>query len=136
MNYVFVNVKPMNFFVCQAGAGNLNNNGRKGNKYHSAKAKNDRIRRVIMNNSFDLIKSDPNQSWKWSLVDISVSRSGDKSKIINSFELRKVAGRLVAWAEQLDFVRCYFPNQGWLYFIQCPFPTKSSQKMVHYCFDL
>ena len=61
VNYVFVNVEPiaMNFFVCQAGVGNLNNNGRKGNKYHSAKAKNDRIRRVIANNSFDLIESDP-----------------------------------------------------------------------------
>ena len=34
------------------------------------------------------------QTWKWSLVDISVSRSGDKSEIINSFELRKVAGRV------------------------------------------
>ena len=66
VNYVFVNVKPMNFFVCQAGAGNLNNNGRKGNKYHSAKeAKNDRIRRVIMNNSFDFIKSDPGNLYKY-----------------------------------------------------------------------
>ena len=55
----------MNFFVCQAGAGNLNNNGRKGNKYHSAKAKNDRIRRVIMNNSFDLIESDPGNVYKY-----------------------------------------------------------------------
>ena len=60
-NYVFVNVKPMNFFVCQAGAGNLNNSGRKGDKYHSAKAKNDRIRRVIANNSFDLIESKPRE---------------------------------------------------------------------------
>ena len=67
---------------------------------------------------------------------VSVAQSGDKSEIINSFELRKVAGRLVAWAEQLDFNRCYFSNQGWLYFIQCRFPTKSSQKMVRYCFDL
>ena len=62
VNYVFVNVKPMNFFVCQAGAGNLNNNGRKGNKYHSAKAKNDRIRRVIMNS---LIESDPGNVYKY-----------------------------------------------------------------------
>ena len=43
---------------------------------------------------------------------------------------------LVAWAEQLDFIRCYFSNRGWLYFIQCRFPTKSSLKMVHYCFDI
>ena len=34
------------------------------------------------------------QTWKWSLVDISVSQTGDKSEIINSFELRKVAGRV------------------------------------------
>ena len=34
------------------------------------------------------------QTWKWSLVDISVSQNGDKSEIINSFELRKVAGRV------------------------------------------
>ena len=67
---------------------------------------------------------------------VSVSQSGDKSEMINLFELRKVAGRLVAWAEQLDFIRCYFSNRGWLYFIQCRFPTKSSQKIVHYCFDL
>ena len=60
---------------------------------------------------------------------VSVSQSGDKSEMINLFELRKVAGRLVAWAEQLDFIRCYFPNQ-------CRFQTKSSQKVVHYCFDL
>ena len=78
VNYVFVNVKPMNFFVCQAGDGNLTNNGRKGNKYHSAKAKNDRIlrvirnnsfddriRRVIANNSFDLIESDPGNVYKY-----------------------------------------------------------------------
>ena len=65
VNYVFVNVKPMNFFVCQAGAGNLNNNGRKGNKYHSAKAKNDWIRRDIMNNSFDLIESDSGNVYKY-----------------------------------------------------------------------
>jgi hypothetical protein len=39
---------------------------------------------------------------------VSVSQSGDKSEMINLFELRKVAGRLVAWAEQLDFIRCYF----------------------------
>ena len=32
--------------------------------------------------------------WKWSLVDISVSRSGDKSERLTSFELRKVAGRV------------------------------------------
>ena len=48
----------MNMFDCQAGAGNLNNTRRKGNKYRSPKAKNDKIRRVIMNNSFDHIKSD------------------------------------------------------------------------------
>ena len=65
VNYVFVNVKPMNFFVFQASAGNLNNNGRKGNNYHSAKAKNDWIRRVIMNNSFDLIKSDLGNVYKY-----------------------------------------------------------------------
>ena len=65
VNYVFVNVKPMNFFVCQAGAGNLKYNGRKGNKYHSAKAKNDRIFMVIMNNSFDLIESDPGNVHKY-----------------------------------------------------------------------
>ena len=65
VNYVYVNVKPMNFFVCQAGAGNLNNNGRKGNKYHSAKAKNDWICKVIMNNSFDLIKSNPGKVYKY-----------------------------------------------------------------------
>ena len=34
------------------------------------------------------------QTWKWSLVDIIVSQTGDKSEIINSFELRKVAGRV------------------------------------------
>ena len=34
------------------------------------------------------------QTWKWSLVDIIVSQTGEKSKIINSFELRKVAGRV------------------------------------------
>ena len=39
---------------------------------------------------------------------VSVSQSGDKSEMINLFELRKVAGRLVAWAEQLDFIRCFF----------------------------
>ena len=65
VNYVFVNVKPMNFFVCQAGAGNLNNNGRKGNKYHSAKAKNDRICRVIRNKGLDLIESDPGNVYKY-----------------------------------------------------------------------
>ena len=65
VKFVFVNVKPMNFFVCQAGAGNLNNSGRKGDKYHSAKAKNDRIRRVIANNSFDLIESDPGNVYKY-----------------------------------------------------------------------
>ena len=48
---------------------------------------------------------------------VSVSQSGDKSEMINLFELRKVAGRLVAWAEQLDFILCYFSNRGWLYFI-------------------
>ena len=62
VNYVFVNVKPMNFFVCQAGAGNLNNNRRKGNRYHSTKAKSDRIRRVIMNS---LIESDPGNVYKY-----------------------------------------------------------------------
>ena len=41
VNFVFVNVKPTSLSVCQVGAGNLNNK-RKGNKYHSAKAKNDR----------------------------------------------------------------------------------------------
>ena len=40
------------------------------------------------------IQKEKFQSWKWSLVDISVSRSVDKSEIINSFELRKVAGRV------------------------------------------
>ena len=65
VNYVFVNVKPMNFLVCQASAGNLFNNGRKGNKYHSAKAKNDWIRRDIMNNSFDLIESDSGNVYKY-----------------------------------------------------------------------
>ena len=39
VNFVFVNVKPTSLFVCQVGARNLNNR-RKGNKYHSAKAKN------------------------------------------------------------------------------------------------
>ena len=34
------------------------------------------------------------QTWKWSLVDIIVSQTGDKSEIINSFESRKVAGRV------------------------------------------
>ena len=65
VNYVFASVNPMNFFVCQAGAGNLNNSGRKGDKYHSAKAKNDRIRRVIMINSFDLVESDPGNVYKY-----------------------------------------------------------------------
>ena len=51
----------MNLFVCQAG----NKNGRKSNKYHSTKANNDRIRRIIMNNSFDLIKSDPGNVYKY-----------------------------------------------------------------------
>ena len=32
---------------------------------------------------------------------VSVSQSGDKSEMINLFELRKVAGRLVAWAGHL-----------------------------------
>ena len=57
MNFVFVIVKPTSLSVCQVGAGILNNR-RKGNKYHSARAKNDRICRVIMNTSFDLIESD------------------------------------------------------------------------------
>ena len=57
--------KKMNWFVCQAGAGNLNNNRRKGNKYHSAKAKNDGIRMIIMNNSFDIIESDPGSAYKY-----------------------------------------------------------------------
>ena len=65
VNFLFVYVKPRSLFVCQAGAGNLNNNGRKGNKYHSAKAKNDRIRRDIMNNSFDLIESDSGNVYKY-----------------------------------------------------------------------
>ena len=51
------------YFICQADAGNLNNNRRKGNKYHSAKAKNDGIRMVIMNNSFDIIESDPGNAY-------------------------------------------------------------------------
>ena len=63
--FVFIKVKPMSLFVCQAGAGNLNNNRRKGNKYHSAKAKNDGIRMVIMNNSFDIIESDPGSAFKY-----------------------------------------------------------------------
>ena len=63
--FCFVDVKPINLFVCQAGAGNLKNIGRKGNKYQNAKAKNDRIRRVIMNNSFDLIESDPGNVYKY-----------------------------------------------------------------------
>ena len=37
----------------------------KGDKYHSAKAKINRIRRVIANNSFDLIKSDPGNVYKY-----------------------------------------------------------------------
>ena len=53
----FVYVKPTSLFVCQAGAGNLNNNRPKGNKYHSAKA--------IMNNIFDIIKSDPGNAYKY-----------------------------------------------------------------------
>ena len=64
VNFVFVIVKPTSLFVCQVGAGILNNRG-KGNKYHSAKAKNDRIRRVIMNNSFDIIESDPGNAYKY-----------------------------------------------------------------------
>ena len=43
---------------------------------------------------------------------VSVSQSGDKIEMINLFDLRKVAGRLVAWAEQLDFIRCYFQTEG------------------------
>ena len=43
----------------------VNNNRRKGNKYHSAKAKNDWISMVIMNNTFDLIKSDPGNNYKY-----------------------------------------------------------------------
>ena len=66
VNFVFVDVKPTSLFVCQVGARNLNNR-RKGNKYHSAKAKNDRIYRVIMNNSFDLIKSDPGNIYKYAV---------------------------------------------------------------------
>ena len=38
VNFLFVFVKPRSLFVCQAGAGNLDNNRPKGNKYHSAKA--------------------------------------------------------------------------------------------------
>ena len=34
-------------------------------KYHSAKAKNNRIRRVIINNSFDFIESDPGNIYKY-----------------------------------------------------------------------
>ena len=64
VNFVFVIVKPTSLFVCQVGARILNNRG-KGNKYHSAKAKNDRIRRVIMNNSFDIIESDPGNAYKY-----------------------------------------------------------------------
>ena len=64
VNFVFVIVKPTSLSVCQVGAGILNNR-RKGNKYHSAKAKNDRIRRVIMNNSFDIIESDPGNAYKY-----------------------------------------------------------------------
>ena len=55
----------MNLFVCQAGLGKLNNNRRKGSKYHSAKAKNDRIRTVMMSNNFDLIESDPGNVYKY-----------------------------------------------------------------------
>ena len=55
----------MSLFVCQAGAGNLNNNRPKGNKYHSAKVKNDWICRVVMNNSFDIIESDPGSAYKY-----------------------------------------------------------------------
>ena len=43
---------------------------------------------------FKEIQKEKFQSWKWLLVDISVSGSGDKSEIINLFELRKVAGRV------------------------------------------
>ena len=57
VNFLFVYVKPRSLFVCQAGAGNLNNNRPKGNKYHSAKA--------IMNNIFDIIKSDPGNAYKY-----------------------------------------------------------------------
>ena len=57
VNFLFVYVKPTTLFVCQAGAGNLNNNRPKGNKYHSAKA--------IMNNIFDIIKSDPGNAYKY-----------------------------------------------------------------------
>ena len=56
-DFFFVYVKPTSLFVCQAGAGNLNNNRPKGNKYHSAKA--------IMNNIFDIIKSDPGNAYKY-----------------------------------------------------------------------
>ena len=64
VNFVFVNVKPTSLFVCQVGTGILNNRC-KGNKFHSAKAKNDWIRRVIMNNSFDIIESDPGNAYKY-----------------------------------------------------------------------
>ena len=57
VKFLFVYVKPTTLFVCQAGAGNLNNNRPKGNKYHSAKA--------IMNNIFDIIKSDPGNAYKY-----------------------------------------------------------------------
>ena len=61
----FCKCKTNELVVYQTGAGNLNNNGRKGNKYHSAMAMNDRIRRVIMNNSFDLIECDPGNVYKY-----------------------------------------------------------------------
>ena len=64
VNFVFVIVKPTSLSVCQVGAGILNNR-QKGNKYHSAKAKNDRICRVIMNNSFDLIECDPGNFYRY-----------------------------------------------------------------------
>ena len=64
---------------------------------------------------------------------VSGSQSGDKSEMINLFELRKVAGRLVAWAEQLDFIRCYcrthrVPTYPWYF----PPPSPSSWPVSDY----
>ena len=64
VKFIFVNVKPTSLLVCHAGAGNLNKNRRKSNKYQCAKAKNDRIPRVIMNNSFDIIESHPGNDYR------------------------------------------------------------------------
>ena len=44
----------------KGGAGNLTNTTRRGSKYLGAKEKNvARVRRVIINNSYDLIESKP-----------------------------------------------------------------------------